>query len=107
VYNYGSSPGQVNNATTSYNYKVVVSGTNIKAYVDSVLKFDIDDSTLSGGTVGLWLEYSAGSEFDNVLVESAGGGAPLVTLRLVLDDDPSDEEPGVTMRTKVYMRNMQ
>jgi prepilin-type N-terminal cleavage/methylation domain-containing protein len=106
--NYGSSAGQVDDETTPHNFKVEVSGTNIKAYIDDVLKFDVDDSTVAGGTVGLWIDWAAGTEFDDVQVEEgSGGGVPLVTLRLELDDDPSDEEPGVTMRTKVYMRNMQ
>jgi hypothetical protein len=101
VANTGANPGQVNSETTWYNFKVELSGTNIKAYIDDVLKFDIDDSTVSGGTVGLWLEYSGGSDFDNALVQSAGGN--LVTLELTLS---SSEGGTVTMRTKVYLRNV-
>jgi len=98
--------GQVNSTTTWYNFKVEVNGTNIKAYVDDVLKFDIDDSTLSGGTVGLWLEYSGGTEFDNALVQSEGGySLELVPLELTLED-PNDSGNTVSMRTKVYMRNL-
>jgi prepilin-type N-terminal cleavage/methylation domain-containing protein len=98
--------GQVNSQTTWYNFKVEVSGTNIKAYVDDVLKFDIDDSTLSGGTVGLWLEWSGGTDFDNAIVEAAGGDSlELVPLGLTLQD-PNDSGNTVSMRTKVYLRNM-
>ena len=102
--NYGSSPGQVDNPATSYNFKVELSGTNIKAYIDDVLKFDIDDATVSGGTVGLWLVSCGGAEFDDVLVQSAGGySLELVPLNLTLS---SPEGGDVTMRTKVYMRNL-
>ena len=99
--NYGSNPGQVNSETTWYNFKVEVSGTNIKAYLDNVLKFDINDATFSEGTVGLWLSSSGGTDFDNVLVQSPGGN--LVTLELTLS---SSEGGTVTMRTMVFMRNM-
>jgi prepilin-type N-terminal cleavage/methylation domain-containing protein len=98
--------GQVNSTTTWYNLKVELSGTNIKAYVDDVLKFDIDDSTLSGGTVGLWLEWSGGTNFDNALVQSSGGySLELVPLELTLED-PNDSGNSLSMRTKVYMRNV-
>ena len=99
--NYGPNPGQVNSETTWYNFKVEVSGTNIKAYLDNVLKFDINDATFSEGTVGLWLSSSGGTDFDNVLVQSPGGN--LVTLELTLS---SSEGGTVTMRTMVFMRNM-
>jgi prepilin-type N-terminal cleavage/methylation domain-containing protein len=102
--NYGSNPGQVNDPATSYNFKVEVSGTNIKAYIDDVLKFDINDATVSGGTVGLWLVSCGGADFDNVLVQSTGGyNLELVPLELTLS---SSEGGSVSMRTKVYMRNV-
>jgi hypothetical protein len=99
--NYGSSAGQVDDETTPHNFKVEVSGTNIKAYIDDVLKFDVDDSTVSGGTVGLWIDWAAGTEFDDVLVQSSGGN--LATLEITLS---SAEGGTVSMRTKVYMRNI-
>ena len=101
IANNGASPGQVNSETTWYNFKVEVSGTNIKAYIDDVLKFDINDATVSGGTVGLWLESSGGTDFDNVLVQMSGGN--LATLELTLN---SAEGGTVSMRTKVYLRNV-
>lgn len=103
IANNGASPGQVNSETTWYNFKVEVSGTNIKAYIDDVLKFDINDATVSGGTVGLWLESSGGTDFDNVLVQMSGGN--LATLEITLTD-PNDSGNTVTMRTKVYLRNL-
>jgi hypothetical protein len=105
VANQGASAGQVNSETTWYNYKVELSGTNIKAYIDDVLKFDIDDSTVSGGTAGLWLQSSNGTEFDDVLVESSDGSS-LVTLEITLTD-PNDSDNQVRMRTMVYLRNVQ
>ena len=104
----GSSPidnnGQVNSTSTWYTLKVELTGNNIKAYVDDVLKFDITDSTYSTGTVGLWLESQTGTEFDDVLVQSAGGySLEVVPLELTLS---SPEGGDVTMRTKVYMRNV-
>ena len=101
VNNYGSSAGQVDSETTWYNFKVEVSGTNIKAYVDDVLKFDVDDSTVSGGTVGLSVNWANGAEFDDVLVQSSGGN--LATLEITLS---SAEGGTVSMRTMVYLRNM-
>jgi len=101
VANNGASPGQVNSETTSYNFKVEVSGTNIKAYIDDVLKFDVNDSTVSGGTVGLEVDWASGTEFDNVLVQGSGGN--LATLEITLS---SAEGGTVSMRTMVYLRNM-
>jgi hypothetical protein len=69
VPNFGTDPGQVDDVLEWYNMKVVVSGTNIKCYIDDVLKFDVDDSTYSQGTGGLWLAAQLDSEFDNVVVE--------------------------------------
>ena len=79
------------------------SGTNIRAYIDDVLKFDVNDATVSGGTVGLWINWANGTTFDNVLVEGYGGN--LATLEITLED-PSDSGNTVTMRTKAYLRNM-
>jgi hypothetical protein len=101
IANNGSNPGQVNSETTWYNFKVEVSGTNIKAYIDDVLKFDVTDATVSGGTVGLWLESSGGTDFDNALVQSSGGN--LATLEITLS---SAEGGTVSMRTMVYLRNV-
>ena len=103
VNNYGSSAGQVDSTTTSYNYKVEVSGTNIKAYIDDVLKFDVNDATVSGGTVGLWINWANGTTFDNALVEGYGGN--LATLEITLTD-PNDSSNTVSMRTKVHLRNL-
>lgn len=104
VANQGASAGQVDSTTTWYNFKVELSGTNIKAYVDDVLKFDIDDTTLSGGTVGLWLSSMNGTDFDDVLVQSSDGSS-LVTLEITLTD-PNDSDNQVRMRTMVYLRNL-
>jgi hypothetical protein len=101
IANNGANPGQVDSETTWYNYKVEVSGTNIKAYIDDVLKFDVDDTTISAGTVGLWLSSSGGTDFDNALVESSGGN--LATLEITLS---SAEGGTVSMRTMVYLRNL-
>jgi prepilin-type N-terminal cleavage/methylation domain-containing protein len=103
VANNGANPGQVNSETTSYNYKVEVSGTNIKAYIDDVLKFDVNDATVSGGTVGLWINWANGTTFDDVLVEGYGGS--LATLEITLED-PNDSSNTVSMRTKAYLRNL-
>jgi hypothetical protein len=75
INNFGSNPGQVNSRTTFYTFKVVVSGTSIKAYVDDVLKFEITDSTYSGGSAGVWLSSQMDAEFDDAQVLCSGGGA--------------------------------
>jgi hypothetical protein len=67
--NYGSGPGQIDDANAWYTFKVVISGTNIKGYIDDVLRLEIDDSRYASGTGGLWLWSETDAEFDNVLVE--------------------------------------
>ena len=67
--NFGSNPGQINDANAWYTFKVVISGTNIKGYIDDVLRLEIDDSRYASGTGGLWLWSETDAEFDNVLVE--------------------------------------
>ena len=67
--NFGTNPGEVDDASEWYELKVVVSGTSIKCYVDDVLKFDITDSTYSVGTAGLWTWSETDCEFDNMTVE--------------------------------------
>jgi hypothetical protein len=67
--NYGSGPGQIDDANAWYTFKVVISGTNIKGYIDDVLRLEIDDSRYASGTGGLWLWAETDAEFDNVLVE--------------------------------------
>jgi hypothetical protein len=67
--NYGSGPGEIDDANAWYTFKVVISGTNIKGYIDDVLRLEIDDSRYASGTGGLWLWSDEDAEFDNVLVE--------------------------------------
>jgi hypothetical protein len=67
--NFGSGAGQVDDPNAWYTFKVVVSGTSIKGYVDDVLRIDITDSTYTTGTAGLWTWAQTDAEFDNVLVE--------------------------------------
>jgi prepilin-type N-terminal cleavage/methylation domain-containing protein len=71
VFNYGSDYGQVNDEDLWYTLKVVVSGQNIKCYIDDVLKFDVDDPTYAAGTAGLGLESQRDAEFDHALVTSS------------------------------------
>jgi predicted ribosomally synthesized peptide with SipW-like signal peptide len=79
INNFGSNPGQVNSRTTFYTFKVVVSGTSIKAYVDDVLKFEVTDSTYSGGSAGVWLFSQMDGAFDDAQVLCAGGGGIAVS----------------------------
>ena len=67
--NFGSGAGQIDDVNAWYTFKVVISGTNIKGYIDDVLRLEIDDSRYSDGTAGLWLWAETDAEFDNVLVE--------------------------------------
>jgi prepilin-type N-terminal cleavage/methylation domain-containing protein len=71
VPNYGSAYGQVNDEDAWYTLKVVVSGKNIKCYIDDVLKFDVDDLTYASGTAGLGLARQEDAEFDHALVTSS------------------------------------
>jgi hypothetical protein len=66
--NYGTAAGQVSDRNSFYEFKVEVSGNNIKAYIDGVLKFDINDSTFSSGSVGVWLYRQQDGAFDDVEV---------------------------------------
>ena len=72
VPNFGSAPGWVDDVNAWYTFKVAVSGTNIKCYIDDILKFDVSDTTYSSGTAGLWLVWQRDAEFDNALVTSPG-----------------------------------
>jgi hypothetical protein len=83
--NFGAAAGQVNSETTWYSFKVEVSGTSIKAYIDNVLKFDITDTTYATGTGGVWMETQNLGAFDNVLV--TGGSASSVFYVLSRDSD--------------------
>lgn len=67
--NFGSSAGQIDDANAWYTLKVVVSGSNMKCYVDDVLKFDENDSSYSTGTAGLWTWAETDCEFNDMLVE--------------------------------------
>jgi hypothetical protein len=67
--NFGSNPGQIDDVNAWYTFKVVVSGTNIKGYIDDILRLEIDDSRYASGAAGLWLWAETDAEFDNVLVE--------------------------------------
>jgi hypothetical protein len=67
--NNGTNPGQVDDPNAWYTFKVVISGTNIKGYIDDVLRLEVDDSRYSDGTAGLWTWAETDAEFDNVLVE--------------------------------------
>ncbi|MHC4101608.1 MAG: family 16 glycoside hydrolase [Planctomycetota bacterium] len=67
--NYGSGPGQIDDPNAWYTFKVVISGTNIKGYIDDELRLEVDDSRFAKGTAGLWLWSETDAEFDNMLVE--------------------------------------
>jgi hypothetical protein len=108
ISNQGSSPGQVNSLTTWYNLKVTVSGTNIKAYVDDVLKFDITDSAFSSGTAGIWLESMMDAEFDNASVEcdSVAGGTDPVVVDTLSTGSTSDDTITISHTTSGTNRLM-
>jgi hypothetical protein len=67
--NYGSGPGEVDDVNAWYTFKVVLSGTNIKCYIDDVLRLEVDDSRYASGPAGLWTWAQTDAEFDNALVE--------------------------------------
>jgi hypothetical protein len=69
--NYGPAYGQVNDENAWYTLKVVVTGKNIKCYIDDVLKFDVEDLTYASGTGGLGLARQEDAEFDHALVTSS------------------------------------
>ncbi len=71
--NYGTNPGQVD-GNGNYVFKLQVNGTNIKAWIDGVLKFDITDSTYASGTAGVWAYSLADSWFDNASVTGNADG---------------------------------
>ena len=51
-----------------YHYKIVVQGPSIKIYVDDVLKFDVMDSSLPAGKIGIGGYSGSVAYFDNVEV---------------------------------------
>jgi hypothetical protein len=101
--NFGAAAGQVNSETTWYSFKVEVSGTSIKAYIDNVLKFDITDATYATGTGAVWMETQNLGAFDNVLV--TGGSASTELYVLSRDSDTQvtlQAVAGSTLSNKPY-----
>jgi hypothetical protein len=53
---------------TWYHYVIQVQGTSIKIYVDGVLKFDVTDTSLAAGKIGVGAWAGSVAHFDNILV---------------------------------------
>jgi len=59
-----------------YNLKVWIKGEKIRCYLDNVLIFDFEDSSLIGGKVGFsTLGFDAHVQFDEVVVKPISAGA--------------------------------
>ncbi len=64
----GSRPLQNTTPGMWYHYVIAVEGSSIKIWVDGVLKFDITDTSLSAGKIGVGAWASSTAYFDNILV---------------------------------------
>jgi hypothetical protein len=101
--NFGAAAGQVNSETTWYSFKVEVSGSSIKAYVDNVLKFDITDTTYASGTGGVWMETQNLGAFDNVLVTGGSGSTEFYVLSRDSDTQVTlQADAGSTLTNETY-----
>ena len=67
--NSGPAVGEVENVDRSYNFRVEVSGTTLRGYIDGALKFDVSDGTFPRGSVGTYLSSMSGTRFDNFRVD--------------------------------------
>jgi len=74
------APRPLQNTTvgTWYHYKIAVKGSSIKIYVDGVLKFDVTDSSLAAGKMGIGGYTGSTAYFDNVNVSGLKPGEILV-----------------------------
>jgi hypothetical protein len=71
-------PGQ------TYKVEIVAQGTTLEVWIDGIRIFDVQDASVSGGTIALYSWYNQGSYFDNVLVKD------LATDNFLLSDDFND-----------------
>lgn len=60
-----------------YNIKTVVSGSNLKIYIDDQLIFNVNDSTFGRGEIGLLASHNLETYFDDVSVKDLSSGAIL------------------------------
>ncbi len=58
------------NSNVSYHLKVVANGSNIKIYVNGILKINVNDTTYTSGGIGVRAHYS-NTHFDNIVVTGA------------------------------------
>lgn len=54
---------------TAYELKVVFGAGTIKAFVNGMLKFDVDDDSFNGTGIGLW-SYGPGVSFENIEIKT-------------------------------------
>ena len=105
---------------TWYHYVIEVAGDSIKIYVDGVLKFDVTDTSLSAGKIGVGAWDGSTVYFDNVLVvgpnvKVMGTNEILVPLNgsgmlgfkegspfQILDDDMTDGQAWVQVPAGLY-----
>ena len=73
-------PLQDTTVGTWYHYKIAVKGSSIKIYVDGVQKFDVTDSSLTAGKIGIGGYAGSTAYFDNVNVSGLKPSEILVPL---------------------------
>ena len=56
-----------------YNLRIKLSGSNIKVYIDGKLVFNVNDDSISSGTVALYCWRNRGAWFDDILVKDDNG----------------------------------
>jgi hypothetical protein len=116
------TPRPLQNTTPGikYHYVIEVSGSSIKVWVDSVLKFDVTDSAFSSGKIGVGAYTGSVANFDNILVSGStvkimGPNEILVPLVgsgwlefregstfQILDNDMTDGQATVQIPTGIY-----
>jgi hypothetical protein len=61
---------------TWYHYLIVVEGSSIKVYVDGTLMFDVTDTALSAGKIGVGAYTGSTADYDNILVSGPNISVP-------------------------------
>lgn len=112
------APRPLQNTTvgTWYHYKIAVKGSSIKIYVDGVLKFDVTDSSLTAGKIGIGGYAGSTAYFDNVNVSGLKPSEILVPLNgsgmlgwipgptfKILDNDMTDGQAWVQVPIGRYI----
>ncbi len=90
---------------TWYDFKLVVNGSNITAYVNDVLELTASDSSFATGRIG-FMTVNASAEFDDVSVEDISAATPTPTATATATPTPTATRPGDNTPTPTPTQNV-